>query len=465
MTGASDWDWDASVRQSSDGCILSGGHPARVLRLSPRGAAALASALDSAGATGADGASLLEVLVRYEMIHPRPAPDRSAGGRASFVVPARNAAGAIGELVTTLSEAATVIVVDDASSDETAAVAREAGADVVVHDECLGPAAARNSGLARVQTDLVAFIDADCVPDTRWVGELAPLFEDPRLAVAAPRVRSADRHSVLARYERAWSPLDMGPEPGVVGRGRRLAYVPSAALVARVSALREVGGFDPALRVGEDVDLIWRLARSRWWTRYSPNAVVLHEPRATLREAWRQRYSYGRSTAPLEQRHPGGARPFYVSAATAVVWASSLGGARSAAAGAAAATAPAALPARDPRSAAAAIELAARGHVAATMQLARSLARDWLPLTLVAAASSPQMRRVGGLALAVDALRAARRAPGRADWPAFVLLRAADNAAYCAGLWTAALDLGSAAALAPGWVKRTRWRDQSIANT
>jgi GT2 family glycosyltransferase len=74
-------------------------------------------------------------------------------------------------------------------------------------------------------------------------------------------------------------------------------YLPSAALIVRRAALDR---FDPALRYGEDVDLIWRLEKAGWRFRYEPDVVVLHEERNRIA----RRFWYGTSAAPLKQRHP-----------------------------------------------------------------------------------------------------------------------------------------------------------------
>jgi cellulose synthase/poly-beta-1,6-N-acetylglucosamine synthase-like glycosyltransferase len=91
--------------------------------------------------------------------------------------------------------------------------------------------------------------------------------------------------------------LDMGARPAEVGPGRRVAYVPSAALIVRRSAL---GRFDPELRYGEDVDLIWRLVDAGWRVRYDPRVVVMHDDGRRLVK----RFRYGTSAAPLAKRHP-----------------------------------------------------------------------------------------------------------------------------------------------------------------
>src|SRR4051794_10649408 len=62
-----------------------------------------------------------------------------------------------------------VVVVDDGSRDATAIAAREAGARVVSNASALGPADARNAGVAATDAPLIAFTDADCVPAPGWL--------------------------------------------------------------------------------------------------------------------------------------------------------------------------------------------------------------------------------------------------------------------------------------------------------
>ena len=72
-----------------------------------------------------------------------------------------------------------------------------------------------------------------------------------------------------------------------------MGYVPGAALVARVNALRAADGFDSKMRIGEDVDLVWRLDEAGHRLRYEPDSVVYHAPRTTPFAWMRQRFEYG----------------------------------------------------------------------------------------------------------------------------------------------------------------------------
>lgn len=151
--------------------------------------------------------------------------------------------------------------------------AEEAGARWLRLDHNSGPASARNAGIAAAATDLIALVDSDCEPEPGWLDRLVPFFDDPRVAVVAPRiVASVDDPSVLARYERSSSALDMGSRPALVRPGARLGFVPSATMLVRRSVVL-AAPFDTDLRLGEDVDLVWRLADSGVHVRYEPSVA------------------------------------------------------------------------------------------------------------------------------------------------------------------------------------------------
>ena len=146
----------------------------------------------------------------------------------------------------------------------------------MVREHSGGPAVARNDALPEVRTDLIAFLDSDCVPHPNWLVELVGLFGDPEIGAVAPRVlpitvSRTGRATFLDRYGSARRPpLDLfGPREGEVGAGSAsVSYVPTAALVVRRSALG--AGFVPTLRYGEDVDLVWSMGDAGWHTRYGP---------------------------------------------------------------------------------------------------------------------------------------------------------------------------------------------------
>jgi mycofactocin system glycosyltransferase len=286
-----------------------GGSPVRIARLSPSGQAAWRE-LESGRVTTPATGVLARYLTDTGLAHPVP-PPRPDVPAVTVIVPVRDRAQSLGRCLAALGDGHPVIVVDDASADP-AAVARVAarhGAELVRREANGGPAAARNSGLVKATSDLIAFIDSDCEPPSDWIERLAGHFADPIVAAAAPRITGKAAGTAAGRYTESSGALDLGGRPGRVRPKAAVSYVPTAALLARREALLAVARdgcvFDESMRVGEDVDLAWRLHEAGWRVRYDPSVQVRHTEPASWPELLARRYRYGTSAARLARRHPG----------------------------------------------------------------------------------------------------------------------------------------------------------------
>ena len=308
---------DAGTRELSDGSLF-GGSPARVLRMTSTGNLALAQ-LREGPVRSAAAAVLARRLTDAGLAHPVP-PGRAANSdrtrlEVTVVIPVRDRPVMLERCLAATSRTWPVVVVDDGSADPgaIAAVTARHGASLRRRDTAGGPAAARNTGLAGIESDLVAFLDSDCVPPACWIDQLAPHFADPLVAAVAPRVVAPAIQTSAGRYEQVRGSLDFGARPARVWPGSRVGYVPTAALLVRRAALDEAcsGGtfFDPSLRYGEDVDLIWRLHAAGWRIRYEPAVQVRHDGPADWPALLGRRFWYGTSAAPLARRHPANLAP------------------------------------------------------------------------------------------------------------------------------------------------------------
>jgi glycosyltransferase involved in cell wall biosynthesis len=552
--------FDPSARRLEDGRVLVGGHPTRLLRLTPAGARMVDAWRGGSPVGDGEGARrLAQRLIHAGLAHPRPTPGAVRPDDVAIVIPTRDRLPDLARL----GPCREIVIVDDGSSPPlnlkvpgtfkfaprrdpappggvrnlkgsdplnfAPAPGREPttprgepatprgepappggvrnlkGSDpfnfapapgrepvapggapvrVVRRERSGGPAAARNAGLAATDAPFIAFLDSDVVPTPGWLEPLLAHFADPELAAVAPRVRVPPGASALARYEAARSPLDLGPHPGVVGPGRRVGYVPAAALVVRRAALvapadavsppaaapplaaagppatappaapplaaagppasppaaapplaaaappaapppaavappaaapRAVAAFDEALRFGEDVDLVWRLAAGGWTVRYEPLGVVEHPHRGSLRAWLGQRFAYGSSAGALARRHRGRMRHLVV-----------------------------------PREA---FRLPERRFARLAFEARVGLARQvgeavWRPYAL-ALLPTKRGRRVLATALAANvAGDYATRRPAL-DPLRFAALRAGDDLAYAAGVWAGCLRARTAGPLVP----------------
>jgi GT2 family glycosyltransferase len=194
-----------------------------------------------------------------------------------------------------------VIVVDDGSTDDTAAIAERHGGVRVVRLEHSGLATARNEGFRAAQGELVAYLDADAYPSPEWPYYLALGLDSSNVGgVGGPNLPPPDDPPgthVVAR-----SP---GGPVHVLVSDDRAEHVPGCNMAFWKILLSEVGGFDPVYtQAGDDVDLCWKALDRSWSISFHPAAVVWHHRRAGLRTYLRQQWTYGCSEALVEARHP-----------------------------------------------------------------------------------------------------------------------------------------------------------------
>lgn len=400
-------------------------------------------------------------------MHPRPEPTPSAA--VTVVIPVRDRPAALARLLASVGPTPS-FVVDDASSDrvEVEKVAREAGADYIRLEAHSGPGAARNAGLARVRTALVAFVDSDCVVSPGWLEGLCGHFADPRVALVAPRIITPPGTNALARYEAARSSLDMGADPARVGPGSRVSYVPTAAVVLRRSAVG-IRCFDERLAAGEDVDFVWRLVAAGWDLRYEPSVQILHGEDPRLRPWIARRALYGTTAGPLARRHPGAIAPARIPLSSLVAWAL-LAVRRPGAAAAATAGSTVLLASRlagvldDPVTLAARLTLS--GMARAAVPTVAGLGRVWSPGLLAAllARRSRRLRVAAAAVLVVTILAGWRRRPTGLDPVRYVGLRLCDDLAYGAGVWWGCAVAGTVRPLVPV-VTGLPWRPGQSART
>jgi GT2 family glycosyltransferase len=215
--------------------------------------------------------------------------------RASVVIPtwngARYLAPCLGALAAQTFTDFEVLVVDNGSTDDTAAVL---AAYPMVRSLPLasnrGFAVACNHGIRAALGDIVLLLNNDTVVDPAWLAALvAALDRQPRAGMAQPKVRLMDRRDVL---HTTGDTLDLAGRPGnrgvwAVDEGqfdaRTEVFGANAAAAAyRRAMLEDVGLLEE--RFGsylEDVDLAWRARLRGWSCVYVPQALVYHHVSAT----------------------------------------------------------------------------------------------------------------------------------------------------------------------------------------
>ncbi|MGZ4182892.1 MAG: mycofactocin biosynthesis glycosyltransferase MftF [Solirubrobacteraceae bacterium] len=432
----------ADLRTASDGRLLLGGTPLRLLTLSTRGTRLVAGW--SAGRPVGDGRDerlLARRLLDAGLFHPAPPLAHDGRAELTIVIPVHGGSEQLRACLAALSGRWPVIVVDDGSPnpDAIAAEVQRADARLSRHPTNRGVSAARNTGLALATTPVVAFLDSDCVPSPGFPGELLAHLEDPAVGMVAPRIVSpVTQRGRIAAYERRRSALDMGAQPSLARPYGRVWYVPSAAMLARRDALGP--GFDEGLEIGEDVDLVWRLHDAGWQTRYEPRVTVAHAHRIEPVAWYRRRVFYNSSVVPLRLRHPTRLPVLYLTPPAAIAWSAALV-ARPEAIGVLAALRAArrrqALASRLPGASRLATRMSIGETVHEGRELARVLAGPWSPLALAALVMPGRRRTARRLAALFAAWLVSDWLTDRPmlDPLTYSLLRLADESARGVGIW------------------------------
>lgn len=202
----------------------------------------------------------------------------------SVIVPTRNRSALLARLLDSLGRlyypSWEVLVVDDGSTDDTAAVAnryRDKGLPLTyLYQPWRKMGAARNLGLQHARGEIAAFTDDDCMVDPGWLDAIAEGFlRHPE--AAGVQGKTVTDHAAMTPFTRQVEQLD-GGQPY---RTCNIAYP--------VALVQSLGGFDTRLIRGEDV-VMGQRALERGPIVFAPDAVVIHPPRPkewANRRAWR----------------------------------------------------------------------------------------------------------------------------------------------------------------------------------
>ncbi len=228
----------------------------------------------------------------------------------------------------TIADSLELIVVDDGSTDDTAATAATAGATVVRHAVNHGLAAARNSGIVVSQAPIVAFLDDDCIPEPEWAERLLAGYVDESVAGVGGAVVPRAGGGLVGSYLERHNPL--APLEQELARSERLGYrlrlylkrqwsrqqrpmrrtvycLVGANMSLRRTVLIDVGLFDPRFRFGaEELDLARRVHSRLPGHRLivDDTARVEHFFQPVLGDVLRRSRAYGRGSARMFVKWP-----------------------------------------------------------------------------------------------------------------------------------------------------------------
>ena len=190
----------------------------------------------------------------------------------SVIIPAFNEAGYLPATLESIQRASEhlraktevdveVIVVDNNSTDETAAVAKDLGA-AVVQEPVQGIGRSRNRGASVATGEVLVFVDSDVHVPVTLLEAIHEAMSDPSCLGGGAEVDYRPRRRIMRVYLRCWRQL-----------ARLTAMVQGPTQFCRRSAFDSVGGYDEKVWIGEDVDFFWSLKKLARKTRQSVHIV------------------------------------------------------------------------------------------------------------------------------------------------------------------------------------------------
>lgn len=214
--------------------------------------------------------------------------------KVSIVIPAYNEEKWVGKTLEAVSKLDypdyEVIVVDNASKDKTSEIVEEFVKKdpriKLVHEPKKGLLNAREAGRVAAGGEIIAQLDADCLPDPEWITKAVAFFkEDPEVVGVTGPYRFYDASPTMKL---------------TLGIGQKYIYWPASVLLRamgkgsvyvggnffiKASALKAIGGYDTAIDFySEDSDTGYRLSKI---------GPVLYQPQITVDSSARRMNAFG----------------------------------------------------------------------------------------------------------------------------------------------------------------------------
>jgi GT2 family glycosyltransferase len=192
-----------------------------------------------------------------------------------------------------------VLFVDDASTDDTPALAKSWGFRVLTQSVHKGPGAARNLGIKVASGDALAFIDSDCWPAKDWLGKIEAIVKENPDEVIMGKTEIpaagfwANAISDLGfpgganlGFEKVWKVDEFGYTD----------HISACNFAAAKAIFERAGGFNERINISacEDVELGLRWTGKGVRIHYCPEVKVWHSPRKGVYDFMRWHFSRGR---------------------------------------------------------------------------------------------------------------------------------------------------------------------------
>ncbi|MFF3616024.1 bifunctional polysaccharide deacetylase/glycosyltransferase family 2 protein [Streptomyces sp. NPDC002580] len=225
----------------------------------------------------------------------------------TVIVPAYNEKECIANTLKSLAKSThpiEIIVVDDGSEDDTAAIAESLGMPNVrvVRQENAGKPAALNNGVRQASHDIVVMMDGDTVFEPDAVHQLVQPFADPEIGAVAGNAKVGNRGTVIGAWQHIEYVMGFNLDRRMYDLLRCMPTIPGAIGAFRRDAVLEVGGMSEDT-LAEDTDITIAMHRAGWRVVYQEHAKAWTEAPGSLKQLWSQRYRWSYGTMQALWKH------------------------------------------------------------------------------------------------------------------------------------------------------------------
>lgn len=187
------------------------------------------------------------------------------------------------------SENYEVVVVDNGSNDRSTQIIQKFPVKLFSENRAHNSYMARNCGLRHAKGEIIAFIDADCIAEKKWLKNLVEPFQDGRVGIVAGEVLSDKPNNLIQGFYEHSGILKQKEKVQ-----KNIAAIATANVAIRKRIFDTVGNFDENFQWGGDNDFGIRIQKeTNYLIQFDENARVYHSHRASLRGLFKHAYTYG----------------------------------------------------------------------------------------------------------------------------------------------------------------------------
>ncbi|MEK6902111.1 MAG: glycosyltransferase [archaeon] len=230
---------------------------------------------------------------------------KKTGKSVTIIIPTYNGEKTLAECLDALTMQTIhpneIMVVDDGSTDGTKTVAESYSMVTVLSQTNAGPAKARNAGAKKAKTNIIIFLDSDCVPEATWIEEMLKPFSDENV-VGVQGAYKTNQTALSARFDQ----LDIEYRYERMKKSKHLDWIGCYSAAYKRDIFIQEGGFDETFpkASGEDSEFSYRLAKKGHTLVFNPRAIVYHTHPPTIFQYLRVKFARAYWRTRMYIKHP-----------------------------------------------------------------------------------------------------------------------------------------------------------------